>query len=777
MLAFAGCAHTPQGTQPQALFINNQWSGPIWIPAEPDFEELVAAEELADWCERVTGIRPEVRLEQGTTARTGIALGNTKLARRAELLPAPRDGDTATRKWWGDTLVLVGNSPMATRMACGRFAEAALGLTFALPSHAGADYAPLELVSPPADEVWVPAVAWRAISGMRGPDAIAWARLNGYGERPRCTHGIHLAFTPELFAQRPELFAQLDGEALAPTQRGRSANPDLSHPDAAPLAAAAAFAWLTANPSQLAVPMGINDSVVYPDIPEAWPGEGVVDGRPNRSDFVFGFLNEVAALNWNPGGDHALGALAYLDAQAPPSFPVHPDIFPAVCADRIQYAIPAYAKEESERLAAWGKSGVKRLGTWDYWFGRDVPFPRVHFGALASSIKAAQSAGVDSWYAELDPLWIFDAPKAWVGSRLLSDPEADVQQLQAHWFTAAYGPAAPAMLKFYEDVGRAWEATLAERIPGQWLLGWRDSGFRVADYQDLLGARGLAYLKDAREALAAAPSDARHRRMRQRLTQFELAWTAVRTHHARQEQARLIIRSGTTASAVAFDAMLNAEYARRDALIAFHAAPWPSQENLEWIKYSEPNPWPLIVGPTTRVPADAPAEAKLAVIASQRKRAKVTATSFSFRGLPVDYEGWRIWVAAPGTYEVSAEGVEALAPQGRMHRTFPVAAGEILRIRITVQDDHEPGNGATLKVRFPKSTPTPPKVDELTGEPLTQSSTPHRRGLSRTIRLVPGLNVLEVPVRPNDGNEAEVEIAFIDRLARIGLVEIDRLPR
>lgn len=777
MLALAGCAHTPQGAQPQALFINNQWSGPIWIPAEPDFEELVAAEELADWCERVTGIRPEVRLEQGTTARAGIALGNTKLAQRAKLFPAARDGDTAVRKWWGDTLVLVGNSPIATRMACGRFAEDALGVIFALPSHAGADYAPLELVNPPADEVWVPAISWRAISGMRGPEAIAWARLNGYGERPRCTHGIHLAFTPELFERRPELFAQLDGKALAPIQRGRAANPDLSHPDAAPLAAAAALAWLTANPRELAVPVGINDSVVYPDIPEAWPGERVVDGRPDRSDFVFGFLNQVAELNWNPGGDRALGALAYLDAQAPPSFPVHPDIFPAVCADRIQYAIPAYAQEESARLAAWGKSGVNRLATWDYWFGRDVPFPRVHFGALSSSIKAAQNAGVDSWYAELDPLWIFDAPKAWVGSRLLSDSAADVQQLQTRWFTAAYGPAAPAMLQLYEDVGRAWELTLAERIPGQWLLGWRDSGFRVADYQDLLGARGLAHLKAAREALDAAPSDARHRRMHQRLTQFELAWTAVRAHHARQEQARLIIRSGTAASASAFDAMLLAEYARRDALLAFHAARWPSQENLGWISFSEPNPWPLIVGAATQVPADAPAEAKLAGIAAGRKRAKVTATGFYFRGLPVDYEGWRIWVAPPGNYEVSAVGVEALAPQGRMHRTFPTAAGDIIRIRVMVQDDHEPGNGSTLTVRFPKGTPSPARVDELTGEPLSQVPAPHRRGLSRTLRLVPGLNTLEVPVRLNDGTEAEVEIAFIDRLARIGLVEIERLPR
>ena len=60
-LLLAGCAAVPEGDTPAALFADGRWTGPIWIPEEPDFEEAAAAEELADWARRVTGVRPENR--------------------------------------------------------------------------------------------------------------------------------------------------------------------------------------------------------------------------------------------------------------------------------------------------------------------------------------------------------------------------------------------------------------------------------------------------------------------------------------------------------------------------------------------------------------------------------------------------------------------------------------------------------------------------------------------------------------------------------------------
>lgn len=782
-LLLAGCAATPEGDAPRALFADGRWTGPIWIPEAPDFEEAVAAEELADWAGRVTGVRPEVRREAGAPARGGIALGRTRLADRADIAAPPGDGERAVRRLWGDTLVIVGNSPVATRMACGRLCEAALGITFVLPAEAGADFVPLATVPVPADETWTPAFAWRAISGMDNAHEIAWARLNGYGSRPRCTHGLHTVFTAELFRERPDLFATLAGKPLPPIERGRSENPRLDHPDAPALAAAQARRWLKANPAELAVPMGINDSVVYPDIEAAWPGRRVVDGRPDRSDFVFGFLNRVASEDWNPGGDRALGALAYLDAQAPPSFPVHPDIFPAVCADRIQYANPAYAAEEAARLAAWGRSGVRRLATWDYWFGRDVPFPRVHIPATVASIRAAAAAGVDSWYAELDPLWIFDAPKVWIGAKLLDDPTRDAAELERRWFAAAYGPAAAPLRELHAGIAACWERAFAERLPGQWLLGWRDGAFVPDDTDGLLGERGDALLAGARAALAAAPDDARHRRMRQRLAQFELAWAATKAQAARTAQARVVIQSGLSATPASLAPMLDAERARNQALVAFNAAKWPGQANLRWEDFAQPNPWPLLVSPSVALPSDAPAAARVAWVAAQRRRApSSTDDGFAFRGVPGSDSGWRLWAAPPGAFQPTPAGLAALAPQGTLRRNFAVAPGEILRVQVTVLEEPAGGNGATVAIRFPaasKPSPAtapsglPAAIDRLHPPAPPTPGT----ALSRNISLVKGVNILELPVRAESGTDALVEISFVDRLPPIGLVEVERLVR
>ncbi len=775
-LLLSGCVATPEGEAPRAWFAEGRWSGPIWIPEEPDFEEMVAAEELADWAGRVTGVRPEVRRESGAPARGGIALGRTRLAARADLEPPAGDGDRAIRRTWGDTLVILGDSPVATRMACGRLCETALGITFALPAEAGADFAPLAEVTWPRDETWTPVVAWRAVSGMDNAHELAWARLNGYGARPRCTHGVHTVFTPELFASRPELFGVSEGRPLAPVQRGRSPNPRLDHPDAPALAAGQVRRWLKSNPSELAAPLGINDSVVYPDDPAAWPGRKVVDGRPDRSDYVFGFLNRVAAEDWNPDGDRAIGALAYLDAQAPPSFPVHPDIFPAVCADRIQYANPAYAAEEAARLAAWGRSGVRRLATWDYGFGRDVPFPRVHLPATVASIRAVAAAGVDSWYAEVDPLWIFDAPKLWVGAKLLDDPSRDADELERRWFAAAYGPAAEPLRELHAGIAACWERAFADRLPGQWLLGWRDGAFVPEDTDGLLGERGDALLARARAVLEAAPRDARHRRMGQRLRQFELAWAAVKAQAARTAQARLVIRSGWAATPASLGPMLAAERERNAALVAFNAGKWPGQANLRWEDFAQPNPWPLLATASVDLPADAPAAARVAKLAAARQR-RVTPGSdgFAFRGLPASDSGWRLWAAPPGAFVATSARLAAIAPQGTLRRSFEVAPGEILRVQVTVQAEPRGGNGASLSVRFPGAAPkTPVSRDEA-----LHPSPPPAPGaaLARTVRLVEGVNILEVPVRADSGPSAEVEISFVDRLPPVGLVEVERLPR
>lgn len=777
-LLLAGCV-APRETarHAPALYAENAWVGPIWIPAAADFEEFAAAQSLAEVCEQVTGQRPEV-LEEGEEPAVGIFIGRTRAAVRAGLASPEGDGDVAVRRSVGAGLYLLGNTPVATRIAVGRLCEQALGVTFVMPGVDGMDYAPLTHVAWPADETWRPAFAWRSVSGLEDAESIEWGRRVGLGARPACTHGLNDVFTAEMHELRPELSPMVDGERQPPAQGGRSAQPNLAHPDAPAFAAAAAKAWLGRRPGALAVPLGINDSLVYDAGAEAAP-KGLFDGRPNRSDYVFGFLNRVAALDWNPGGDRAIGCLAYLDALAAPSFTVHASVFPAICADRIQYVDPRFAAMDAANLAAWGRSGARRIGTWDYLFGRDVVLPRWHLGAQAQSIRAARAAGVCSWHGELDPLWAYDAPKAWVAAKLLDNPSSDPVALVDQWARAAYGPGAPAMRSLQRRIEQVWVDSLSRRAPGQWLVGWRDGCSASELITPSLEQGAARALSAARAALDAAPRDLRHNRMRSRLAQFALAWQ-LSVAEARRCSLALSIGSGnddyTVPAATLWQDMLVLEVARDRAQAELNRNIWPGSQPVRWSATVQTNPWPLIAArltPSERdalvLPSDAPAAARLALGLARRAGSmeKVVASS----GVPV--RGWTERFAPPVVRADTAGFLAVTAPQGRAFRRVAVAAGETLRVTVDAEAASTFTQGmVTLAVRFPDA-PRLPAAKPLHAPP----SPPVSRALPYSVRVW-GRTVLEVPVGSAPGPVAEVEIAFTDKLPPIRNVTIERLaPR
>lgn len=768
----SGCAASkPELTEKTALYLNGRWLGPIWVSETPEFDEYAAAQSLADACKEVTGKRPEIRQEGGGVVASGpgIALGGTLAAAQAGIVAPVADGDAAVRATRGQLVFLVGNHPTATYIATGRFCEQALGMIFVMPGVNGADFKPLREVGLPTDEVWRPSFAWRAVSGMIDSESIAWARRVGYGERPKCTHGLYAAF-----GSKPEFAVAANTEAPATAIRGRSPQPKLSHPEAASTVAAYSKAWFAKNPQALAINLGINDSLVYEEADVAQP-KGMYDGRPNRSDYVFGFLNQVAELDWAPAGDHAIGCLAYLDAAACPKVKVNPVIFPAICADRIQYANPEFAKMDAANLAAWGRSGARRIGTWDYWFGRDVVIPRVHLPALTQSITAAHQAGVSCWYAELDPLWVYDGPKAWVGAKLLSDARVDPNQLVQQWFDAAYGPASPAMITLYSRIEDVWSGIAQRRMPAQWLVGWRDGCSAAELLSPALQTAAEKDLAEAERALAKAPSDARHNRMRLRLAQFVVAWKLSVAEAGRSRLANAAGQKLTGQPLQDWQKMMAAELGRDQAESELLRAQWPGSLPVKWSASVQPNPWPLLaarLSPEERtqlvIPNDAPSAARIAIRMADTNLPRVVA----WKGLlnyPVGE--WTTRLAYPAAVSSARNFLMIRAPQGRIFKRVTVAAGEIIRVSVDADVAKSITEGAVvLAVRFPETpkAPAAPKVLHAPPPP------PASKTLPFSVRLW-GRTVLEVPVGANVGTVAEVEIAFTDNLPTLREVTIERI--
>ena len=508
------------------LFDAGVWA-PIMLPAEPEVDELHAARTLADWCERVTGVRPETRYEAKGVRSPALAIyvGRTAAARSAGIKAPAEEGDSARRAVVGQSVFLLGNNPGATRIAVGRFCEQHLGVFFAFPGERGADWQPRYQLGFPGPDVFRPDFRWRQLSGLNELSE-DWAFSVGFGRTPAFSHGLYRIFDHDLWKQEPMLFPMVNGKSVEPKGDALDPNPHLDNPRAPEIGAKYARTFFQQNPAAFSVPFGVNDTLKFDDSAES---EGWYRERPVRTDYVFGFYNAVADSAWAPDGDlkgerHAIGALAYLQTTRAPSIKLRPSIFPWVCADRTAYADPAFAAQDRANLAAWAKSGVSRLGVYDYLYGAEVASPRVNLTALIQSIHVTYTAGARGWYAEAYPLWAFDAPKLWVAAKLLENRMANTAELRRTWFVRAYGPAADEMTAVYAQIEAAWKRDAIVGGKDQFLRHFHDQrGALVLSAEEIAAvSRSLVI---AQQILRDPTKDAAARRRQTwRLGQFAEAW-------------------------------------------------------------------------------------------------------------------------------------------------------------------------------------------------------------------------------------------------------------
>ena len=573
------------------LFDAGVWA-PIVLPAEPEIEELHAARTLADWCERVTGVRPETRYEAKGVRSPALAIyvGKTAAARSAGIKAPVEEGDSARRAVVGQSVFLLGNNPTATRIAVGRFCEQHLGVFFAFPGELGADWRPRYQLGFPGPDEFRPDFRWRQLSGLNELSE-DWACSVGFGRAPAFSHGLYQIFDLNLWKQEPMLFPMIGGKPTVPKGDGYDPNPHLDNPRAPEVGALYAREFFRKNPEAFSVAFGVNDTVKFDD---SAPSEGWYRDRPVRTDYVFSFYNAVADSVWAPDGDlkgerHAIGVLAYLQTLRAPTIKLRPAIFPWVCADRTAYGDPAFAAQDRANVSAWAKSGVRRLGVYDYLYGAEVASPRVNLTALIQSIHATYAGGARGWYAEAYPLWAFDAPKLWIAAKLLEDRMADTETLRRTWFDRAYGPAADEMIAAYAQIEAAWKRDAIAGGKDQFLRHFHDqrgalvlsAGEIAAISQHLLAAQQI--LRDPTKDVAA------QRRQAWRLGQFTEAWDLY-LGFRELVQARKVIPS-----AEARLSALRRLTAAESAYVAKEAA-----FNRRWGAYGQPVKWHLFSGENPR---------------------------------------------------------------------------------------------------------------------------------------------------------------------------------
>ena len=340
------------------------------------------------------------------------------------------------------------------------------------------------------------------------PVNIDFARRNRLNQIYSFNHNLAKVFSEEVFATTPEVFSEVNGRRKEPRgSGGTDPQPDLTQPEAIEVAAQAAISHFADNPNSESFSLSINDNVLF-DTTERT--EAAVSPlryfrtRPNYTDLVFGFMNQVAKRVFDEGGawqtptgeDRYLTALSYYWAEPAPTITIHPRVMPVLTSDRAQWHDHDYRTQDKTLIQAWAASGAERVATWDYYFGAPYLYPRQFNQWIIESIRHMSDEGIDVFFSQLPSFWGLDGAKAWFAAELLWNPEQDAHALLDEYYDNFFGPASASIRAFYETAERHRNENEGQ---ADWIKLYKDeSGIALFTPKVLAEMRGYIELAEAK---------------------------------------------------------------------------------------------------------------------------------------------------------------------------------------------------------------------------------------------------------------------------------------
>jgi hypothetical protein len=322
-----------------------------------------------------------------------------------------------------------------------------------------------------------------------------WGRYNRSRGRIDFHHNLAKIFPPSKFAKsNPEFYPVIKGKRYIPSSdKDVRWQPDFSAKDLVPTASAEISDYFKANPDAASFSLGINDSNNFDESPSSDKRRSKRKnyvGFEDRSDDYFTWVNAVVKDVQKSYPDKKFGLLAYNNIAEPPaSTSVNPAVIPFITYERMRWANPALRKAGEELTLQWQKAAPS-VGWYDYAYGSSYLLPRVWFHEMQDYLKWGAAHNVKYYYAELYPDW-GDGPKGWVLTKLLWNPNRNVDSLLNVWYTNAVGTAAaPSLQEFYGIWEKYWTKDIYSAGHSQWYM---------ADVQ-FLPYNDLTYLLDVPDA-------------------------------------------------------------------------------------------------------------------------------------------------------------------------------------------------------------------------------------------------------------------------------------
>lgn len=438
----ASAAPVPIARDGQALL-------PIVIaPNAPDAIRA-SARELATYLQRITGA-PFAIEERSEPA--GITLGTLRQFPDAKL-----DEPLAIHDFYdgveafairsdGGRIRLIGNTEKGIAHATWRFLDL-LGCRWffmgknweIVPSAATLSFDLNETSRP---DIWSRSIWFDRLAQDRNTQETfeRWQQHNRLGHSLKVNilhawHRIPQQF-PDEFAQHPEYFALVNGKRIGPQL-------DVTQPGLQALVIRYAQNYFKQNPDADMVSLDPADSVGWSTDPE-WTKLGYPYGAQ-----PFYLANVVARALQKSYPGKFVGLLAYSWYSDPPEFELEPNV-----VVQLTRGMNASTLTFEELFDRWTKRS-RHLGIYEYFSSWEMDrgmLPGSWLNdtqALTQHLRQYAANPIRSISAQSANHWGLYGLSYYLAARLMWDHSADVKALERDFYEKAFGPAAPAMARYY----------------------------------------------------------------------------------------------------------------------------------------------------------------------------------------------------------------------------------------------------------------------------------------------------------------------------------------
>ena len=489
-------------------------------------EAVQAMEDLSLYLQRATGVAFSTLSEKEadpTKYPFRLYVGDCRAlpeADRAELSRLDRDAYLLHVTDDGSAF-LVGPRPWSTYWAVCQFLEDQVGVRWLIPGPLGEDVPQRQrLVVDPYRKVFTPVILSRLWSGAGYGGR--WSLRQRIHRRYAFHHNLLHVFDPaKYYDEHPEWYPlRANGKRYRPQgPKDHSWQPCFASESSVQHAADCARAAWAADPDLESFSYGCNDGQGWcecegckaMDRPmEPWEGfEGTYSYR------YYTWLNKVAAELEKTHPDHLIGCLAYSSYILPPeAIGLHRNIIPYFTSNRADYYEPEFKAQDEKLLAWWGRV-AHQMGIYEYAYGMGFAIPRIYTHIFQEAIRFAVAHGVTGFYAEVYPNWGLDGPKLYLMSRLVWNPDIDVDAVTTEWNRRMFREAWKPMSRYFQCCEIAWAQQSTGRGHWAYRLAADPKQFEVFPPRTIQQCRSLLD-----EAAAMAKTDI----VRQRIAFFTKTW-------------------------------------------------------------------------------------------------------------------------------------------------------------------------------------------------------------------------------------------------------------